>query len=48
MCLILFCIFLSTDFGEPQTSIQHQLNLQERDSGGLGPRPLHCRLTQGR
>lgn len=46
--LILFCTFLSTDFGEPQASIQHKLNLQECDSGGLGPRTLRCRLAQGR
>lgn len=39
--LILFCIFLSTDFGEAQASIQHKLHLQECDSGGLGPRALH-------
>lgn len=46
--LILFCTLLPTDFGEPQASIQHELNLQECDPGGLGPRALHRGLTQGR
>lgn len=42
-----FGLYPSTDSGKSEASLQHELHLQERDPGGLGPSALHRQLTQG-
>lgn len=44
---ILTHTFPPADSGKPEASIQHELNLQECDPGGLGPGTVHPRHGQG-